>query len=949
MLAVIVGLTALAAHQSLIRSREQARITTQNLSMLLEQYLIAIIDKADVSLQSVVLDAERQIRGRGFHAQALERLAEEHKAIAPELNSLRIADTAGTVWLGRGAPANATLNIADRDYFIRLRDDPAADLVVSGPLFGRSSSKWVIVLARRLNHPDGTLAGIAHASIPLERFERLFAGMQLGSFGAISMRTEGLNMVVSHPSLQTRQGVSGSNTASAEVRTAMDAQPLAGTYVATSLLDGIERINAYRKLSGYPFYITVGLATDDYLSGWRAEVQRLSVLAGLAIVLTLVSAWLVCRYWMRQSVAGAALVRESERRRMLLQSASDGVYVLDMQGRVLEVSDALCKMLGYTRSELLNMPLSRWEARYAAADIELMLSRLAAGAPRPVFESALQRCDGEVVEVELTAARIERDGGTELYVSARDITERKLAEQAMREAKEVTDAAVKARSAFVANMSHEIRTPLHVIIGLGQLLRRDVTLPGPRRKLDRLCDSSEHLLSLINDFLDLSKIEARRFVIDSADFRLGTVVDRIMHLFRDRAREKRLTLIAEIAPALHDLSLQGDPLRLTQVLINLCSNAIKFTDQGGVRLGIVCVAEDAMSCTLRFSVTDTGCGVALVDQAHMFEPFTQLDASTTRKYGGTGLGLTISQHLVSCMGGEIKVDSQPGVGCTCSFKVVLPRATATVPSTVVAPAMALTDSFQGSRVLLVEDHPQSQEMLLEMLEILGCSGDVASDGIEAIECVQARSYDLILMDMQMPRMDGLDATRAIRALPGGCEVPIIALTANAFIEDRQRCLAAGMNSHLGKPVTPAMLATVLGQWLPDFSVVSDTAPDCDNALSRAVLQIPGLKAGSSWLSSTEQIVAYCAQLARFISSSEQEITHLCARLQAGERDAAQALAHGLKGIAGLLGAQRVAALAAAMEDGLRNGAGESVIKHLADECRAELGGLNEALHLLPTP
>ena len=368
----------------------------------------------------------------------------------------------------------------------------------------------------------------------------------------------------------------------------------------------------------------------------------------------------------------------------------------------------------------------------------------------------------------------------------------------------------RAYSEFLSNMSHEIRTPLSIVIGLAELLKKEITLPEQRRKLDQLCTNSEHLLALINDVLDLSKIESGRLSFEISEFCLGSVVEKVLISFDERSREKGLTLAADVASPIRELRLQGDPLRLSQVLINLLDNAIKFTERGSVRLGVTCVGQETAGIRLCFSVADTGCGIAPADQPHIFERFMQADASTTRRHGGSGLGLAICRHLVSMAGGSLRVDSQVGSGSTFSFELVLPPASGNLPERTARP---LATDFTGKRVLLAEDQPLTQEILMKMLEGLGCVVDAADDGAEAVERAQARAFDLILMDMEMPRMDGLAAARAIRSLPGYREIPILALTANAFAEDRERCLAAGMDGHLGKPVKPATLAATLSQCL----------------------------------------------------------------------------------------------------------------------------------------
>jgi PAS domain S-box-containing protein len=528
------------------------------------------------------------------------------------------------------------------------------------------------------------------------------------------------------------------------------------------------------------------------------------------------------------------------------------------------------------------------------------------------------------------------------FGTTQEITDRKHMEARIVEARNESERQAQAKTAFLANMSHEIRTPLNVIIGLGHLLQRDNTDCAVAQRLEQICANSDHLLAIINDVLDLSKIEAARLAIDNSDFVLDAVVGKVTRMVEGKAQDKGLALTQDIAPQVLALRLSGDPLRLAQVLINLCDNAVKFTDRGSVCLHIDCLAEADVGVTLRFAVQDTGIGIAPEDQAQLFQPFTQIDDSLARERGGTGLGLAISQRLVALMGGTIRLDSGLGGGSTFSFELLLPHA-APVPTSASTPAAT---SFHGRRVLLAEDHPQSLEILFEMLEDLGCEADAAPDGVAAVECANSRAYDLILMDMQMPGMDGLAATRAIRALPGHRDTPIVALTANAFTEDRQRCLDAGMNGHLGKPVTPATLAAALGQWLPDL-VTPDEAPACDNELSRALMRIPGLDVSPTWRRSMVSLVAYCAQMEAFVKTHKQELARLREQLASGERDSARGIAHNLKGIAGLMGARRIAALAGEIEQELQQGADVAAFTHLALECGTELSALETALRILP--
>lgn len=515
--------------------------------------------------------------------------------------------------------------------------------------------------------------------------------------------------------------------------------------------------------------------------------------------------------------------------------------------------------------------------------------------------------------------------------------------------KEEAEIASRAKSTFLANMSHEIRTPLSAIIGLGELLRGTLSTPGQKRKMDQLCASSEHLLAIINDILDLSKMEAERLVLDHSVFQLDSVIDRVVRLLEEKARAKELLFTADAAPALRQLWLNGDPLRLSQVLINLCGNAIKFTEQGSVRLTVRSHEENDDHIVLRFSVADTGCGIAPAAQAQLFQPFVQVDASKTRAHDGTGLGLAISQRLVSLMGGQIEIDSREGVGSTFSFHAVLTRAPRSDQPDLPVAAPPLS-GFKGQRILLVEDNAINQEIFLEMLENLGCTADIASDGVEAIDCARAQAYDLILMDVHMPRLDGLRATQAIRALPRYATTPIVALTASALAEDRQLCLDAGMNDHLGKPVTPAMLAALLAQWLPGMTATSTPAPPrYDHPLCHALTALPGLEIGSIWLGSMEQILAYCSLLGRFIESNRLDVAWLSRHVAAGEQESALVLAHSLKGVAGFVGARQLAALAADIETGLKNSDDPNTLCELANRCQLELMRLSQAFQALPLP
>jgi len=385
-----------------------------------------------------------------------------------------------------------------------------------------------------------------------------------------------------------------------------------------------------------------------------------------------------------------------------------------------------------------------------------------------------------------------------------------------REGRLAAEAATSAKSAFLANMSHEIRTPMNAIIGMVHLLRRSGMNDEQMERLGKIDVAGRHLLSIINDILDLSKIDAGKFVLESLPLSVESVVGNVRSIIQERADAKGLSILTETDPL--PTRFIGDSPRLQQALLNYAVNAIKFTPSGSITLRVKLLAEQAEHCTLRFEVEDTGIGVPPEAIGRLFNAFEQADNSTSRDYGGTGLGLSIVRKLAQQMGGEAGVDSTLGKGSKFWFTVRLPKAgeaPASLPPVVdaVRAEAELRQRFAGGRILLVEDDPVNKEIGRMMLEDAGLRVELASDGLEAVARASTSLYDLILMDMQMPRMDGLTATRHIRQITLAKRTPIIAMTANAFAEDRERCLAAGMCDFIAKPIEPERFYATLLTWL----------------------------------------------------------------------------------------------------------------------------------------
>ena len=404
---------------------------------------------------------------------------------------------------------------------------------------------------------------------------------------------------------------------------------------------------------------------------------------------------------------------------------------------------------------------------------------------------------------------------TEIFVRSREVAAAsallKTSNQALEEAKATAEAANLAKSAFLATMSHEIRTPMNGVLGMVSLLRRSSLDKKQRYYLDNIQTSGEHLLAIINDILDFSKIEAGKIVLATDDFTLGDLIQDAWMLIGARAEAKALEMNTACDCA--GLILRGDKTRLEQALVNYLGNAVKFTEKGSLTLGCRMEEETETGYLIRFEVTDTGIGMTEEQLGRVFNAFEQADSSTSRKYQGTGLGLTITKRIVQLMGGETGVVSTPGQGSTFWFTCRLGKGEKTeIIHTAESAEVVLARDYRGRKILVVEDERINQIVIGTMLEAVGLAVEMANNGREALDKIRQTDYDIVLMDVQMPELDGLQTTRELRALPDNKNLVIIALTANAFDDDREKCLAAGMNDFIAKPFNPANVFEKLVGW-----------------------------------------------------------------------------------------------------------------------------------------
>jgi PAS domain S-box-containing protein len=659
----------------------------------------------------------------------------------------------------------------------------------------------------------------------------------------------------------------------------------------------------------------------------------------------------------------AELLRASELRfRQLFNAGSDAIFVAEVlpggrPGNFVEVNEIACQRLGYTREELMRMSPDDVDApEHGNASDPVFLRKLHENG-QAIIERVHVAKDGRYIPVEVNVHLFTLGGRDAILGVARDISERKQSEAALREAKNEAERASHAKSEFLAHMSHEIRTPMNAIVGAARLMESESLSPRQMSYAQIMRHSSRSLLTLIHNILDLSKIEAG-IELDIETFDLVQIIDGLTGVAAALAQDKEIAFKFDLAPDLPP-RLMGDAYRLEQVLNNLLTNAIKFTAQGEITLCVQKISEDVKSVRLLFALSDTGVGISSDKLGAIFEPFVQAESTITRTHGGTGLGLAISRRLVELMGGAIEVESAPGLGSRFAFTVAFelpPAAEAASLQAGLTGQRIECDDFPssgyplaGRRVLMVEDNQFNRVVLEGMLQRFGIEVDEAVDGCDGVERFKASGpYDAILMDLHLPGLDGFDCTRAIRALPEGAQVPIIAYTANVLTTTGGKCLAAGMNGCLTKPVEPEILLRTLMHWIlgEGSSAPARAAPAVEDRADLLPDALPGIDRAKALAFSSS-----ACDLAKLLDHTfihcGNDPVKLSQHIIAGDTEAAAGITHNLMAVASMVGAITLFDAARQLNHELRAGSmGSALAQEAIESIVTEFARLNKAREIL---
>ena len=647
-----------------------------------------------------------------------------------------------------------------------------------------------------------------------------------------------------------------------------------------------------------------------------------------------------------------------ESTRRLYENAIEGLFRLNPQGQILQANPTLAKILGFNGvEEMLEEYRDLLDRIFVSKETAgEFISALEDESVVTGFEAEGVTREGRVFWMSLTARLGEDYGqGEVIDGSLIDISERKQREEADKQ-RQIAEAATQAKSDFLANMSHEIRTPMNAILGFSKLALESDLDRKQHEFLTSIRNAAENLLTLVSDVLDFSKIEAGKLIIENNPLKLDDELAQVQRLFRTELRKKQLRLVIDNHTMDHpdypaNDTLLGDSTRFQQVLINLVGNALKFTERGEIRITAEPLVVDADQVKVQLSVTDSGIGITDEQQQRLFNAFEQAESSITRRYGGTGLGLSICKRLVEAMGGDISVDSKPGEGSTFRFSVTFgrPRDVEQESPATQKRKQLTPDLLRGRDLLVAEDNPINQQLALEFLQRGGATVDIAENGRIAVAMATEKTYDAILMDLHMPELDGLEATRILREQ--AIDVPIVAVSADALAERQADALAAGCNGYVTKPIDFDALLTILDDELPGVTDTNysrratDNAPQAPPQPALTAQRIPGINIEDAIRGHNGNVKLMMKLMGDFGKYYGDAGTRMRSHIQAREYEDAERLAHNLHGVAGSFGAARLKEASKTLELALVKGESTNLVG-LAQSFEIALSEVLEATEAL---
>ncbi|HEY3916292.1 MAG TPA: response regulator [Stellaceae bacterium] len=938
----VIGLTAWRLIDTRDMALANAYQVSDNLASTLEIELRRAVETYALSLQAVV-DGLNLPELSTLGPQTRDALLFDNSSHAPQYGSILVLDENGKLKLSSTDRLPLGTDFSDRGFFTSRRDNPDLGLRLSGPYTQTTTSDPLIVLSRRIDYPDGRFAGVVAGALRISYIEQLFSGIALDNGVWVTLFATDGTILARSPLRPTDLGHTVHN---APLLQHFATAP-AGQFEGRSNHDQQTRLYVYKRLAELPLIVNVSVPEAAVLADWQHKALVVVGLVACFMIIVVAIGWQLHRELHRRAFA-EKVARESEQRYRLLADNSSDMIVLARGGKRLYVSPASRSLYGYEPEEMVGSVVGSLIHPDDQPVLDATYERLRTEEEALVTYRAITKA-GETVSVEASWKRIASDGpdAPDLVVVARDVTQRVKNEEALRAAKERADAAKehadaanRAKSSFLAHMSHEIRTPMNGILGMNYLLLGTTLEPPQREYAETIRDSASSLLRIIDDILDESKLEAGKVEIECTDFDLGKTLDDVVSILRPRAAQKDLELGLAVSPAACGM-FRGDAVRLRQVLLNIAGNAVKFTDRGRVDLDVAVACEIGDSAVLRFEVADTGVGIEAQAQAFLFEKFTQADVSVSRRYGGTGLGLSIARQLVELMGGTIGFTSAVGTGSVFSFEIALQRGDSLAPAATAAPEAPLESPQCALDVLIAEDNKVNRYLAQLVLEHAGHRVDLAENGRQAVEAARAKDYDAILMDIQMPELDGIAATQQIRAFEGRARhVPIVALTSHAMAGTREEVIAAGMDDYVSKPFDAEVLLAKL-QHLAAFRRAGEEGrpplPEFERAKEPGEARFDRDKLDE--LGAATRPTAFTSLLASLLEGLEQRVTETLALVEKADFAAAAREAHDLIAVAGNVGGMRLSTLARQLQTCCKAGDAEkcrSVAAALGAEAKAAL-------------